>query len=163
MEPDDPVVREADPEVQVRAFIDQHRQMLRASLDGLTEQEARAALVPSLTTLLGLVKHAAFVERVWFGEAVTGSPRSALGIPETVEESFELTSEDTIASVLAEHAAAVARSRAAVAGMSGDAVLPGNRRGPLPLRWVHLHVLRELAQHCGHADILREQVLAARD
>ncbi|OLT44785.1 hypothetical protein BJF86_11465 [Serinicoccus sp. CNJ-927] len=163
MEPDDPVVREADPEVQVRAFIDQHRQMLRASLDGLTEQEARAALVPSLTTLLGLVKHAAFVERVWFGEAVTGSPRSALGIPETVEESLELTSEDTIASVLAEHAAAVARSRAAVAGMSGDAVLPGNRRGPLPLRWVHLHVLRELAQHCGHADILREQVLAARD
>ena len=163
MEPDDPVVREADPEVQVRAFIDQHRQMLRASLDGLTEQEARAALVPSLTTLLGLVKHAAFVERVWFGEAVTGSPRSALGIPETVDESFELTSEDTIASVLAEHAAAVARSRAAVAGMSGDAVLPGNRRGPLPLRWVHLHVLRELAQHCGHADILREQVLAARD
>ena len=163
MEPDDPVVREADPEVQVRAFIDQHRHMLRASLDGLTEQEARAALVPSLTTLLGLVKHAAFVERVWFGEAVTGSPRSALGIPETVEESFELTSEDTIASVLAEHAAAVARSRAAVAGMSGDAVLPGNRRGPLPLRWVHLHVLRELAQHCGHADILREQVLAARD
>jgi hypothetical protein len=38
----------------------------------------------------------------------------------------------------------------------------GNRRGPLPLRWIYLHLLRELAQHCGHADILREQVLAAR-
>jgi hypothetical protein len=25
---------------------------------------------------------------------------------------------------------------------------------------VYLHVLRELAQHCGHADILREQILA---
>jgi len=24
---------------------------------------------------------------------------------------------------------------------------------------VYLHVLRELAQHCGHADILREQIL----
>ena len=35
----------------------------------------------------------------------------------------------------------------------------GNRRGPLPLRWVYLHILRELAQHCGHADILREQTL----
>jgi hypothetical protein len=23
---------------------------------------------------------------------------------------------------------------------------------------VYLHMLRELAQHCGHADILREQV-----
>jgi Protein of unknown function (DUF664) len=35
----------------------------------------------------------------------------------------------------------------------------GYRRGPLPLRWVYLHVLRELAQHSGHADILREQIL----
>jgi Protein of unknown function (DUF664) len=34
-----------------------------------------------------------------------------------------------------------------------------NRRGALPLRWVYLHVLRELAQHCGHAGILREQLL----
>jgi hypothetical protein len=33
-------------------------------------------------------------------------------------------------------------------------------RGPLPLHWVLLHVLRELAQHCGHIDILREQILA---
>ena len=35
-----------------------------------------------------------------------------------------------------------------------------DRRGPLPVRWVYLHMLRELAQHCGHADILREQILA---
>ncbi|MFC5639126.1 DUF664 domain-containing protein [Streptomyces bullii] len=35
----------------------------------------------------------------------------------------------------------------------------GATGGPLPLRWVCLHTLRELAQHCGHADILREQVL----
>ncbi|WP_367652292.1 mycothiol transferase [Paenarthrobacter ureafaciens] len=40
-----------------------------------------------------------------------------------------------------------------------DDLLLGNRRGPLPLRWVYRHMLRELAQHCGHADILREQIL----
>ena len=45
-------------------------------------------------------------------------------------------------------------------GAKLDDVLAGNRRGPLPLRWVYLHVLRELAQHCGHADILREQISA---
>jgi hypothetical protein len=32
----------------------------------------------------------------------------------------------------------------------------------MTLRWIHLQVLRELAQHSGHADILREQLLAAR-
>jgi hypothetical protein len=30
-----------------------------------------------------------------------------------------------------------------------------------PLRWVYLHTLREFAPHCGHADILREQILSA--
>ena len=42
----------------------------------------------------------------------------------------------------------------------------GNRRGPLPLRWVRFHVLRELARRRGHADILCEQILSeqrARD
>ena len=48
-----------------------------------------------------------------------------------------------------------------MADLGLDDVITGNRRGPLPLRWVLLHVLRELAQHCGHAEILREQVLAA--
>lgn len=50
-------------------------------------------------------------------------------------------------------------SREAVAALQLGDLVHGNRRGPLPLRWVYLHVLRELAQHCGHADILREQLL----
>jgi hypothetical protein len=53
-------------------------------------------------------------------------------------------------------------SRRALAQLALDDVVRGNRRGPLPLRWVFLHMLRELAQHCGHADILREQILASR-
>lgn len=158
----DPVCFHAPLEEQIRTFIDDHRALLAASLDGLTEDEARARLVPSLTTLLGLVKHATFVEQVWFDEAVTGRPRAQIGIPETVDESFALTEQDTIASVQARYAAVCAASRAAIAGLTLDSIVTGNRRGPLPLRWVLLHVERELAQHCGHADILREQLLAAR-
>lgn len=94
--PDRPEVYTAPLEEQLPAFIDQHREMLLGCLDGITEEEARARLVPSRTTLLGLVKHAGFVERVWFGEAVSGKSRE------------------------------------------------------------------ELAQHCGHADILREQIFARR-
>ena len=146
---------------QLEVFLDEHRAELRAALTGLTEEQARRALVPSRTTLLGLVKHATFVERVWFGEAVTGESRQSLGIPATPDESFLLDTQDTVAGVQAEHEAACAASRKAVAGLGLDDMLPGNRRGPIPLRWVYLHVLRELAQHCGHADILREQVLAA--
>lgn len=146
---------------QLDAFLDDHRRALHDSLDGLTEEQARRSLVPSRTTLLGLVKHATFVEKVWFDEGVTCRPRAEIGIPETPDESFVLDEADTIATVQQAHREACEASRQATASLGLDDLLLGNRRGPLPLRWVYLHTLRELAQHCGHADILREQVLAA--
>src|SRR6478672_4577671 len=86
---------------QFEAFLDEHRRELNGCLDGLTEEQARRSLVPSRTTLLGLVKHAAFVEKVWFDEAVTCRSRAEIGIPATPDESFELTELDTIDSVRA--------------------------------------------------------------
>ncbi len=50
-------------------------------------------------------------------------------------------------------------SRRATSSLALDDTVHGNRSGPLPLRWVYLHMLRELAQYCGHADILREQLI----
>ena len=147
---------------QFEVFLDEHRAGLNRCLDGLTEQEARASLVSSKTTLLGLVKHATVVEQVWFDEAVSCRSRAEIGIPETPDESFELTELDTIASVRQAHLDACAAARLATASIGLDDLVHGNRRGPLPLRWVYLHVLRELAQHCGHADILREQLLDQR-
>jgi hypothetical protein len=145
-------------QVQFEAFLDEHRRQLNDCLDGLTEEQARRSLVPSLTTLLGLVKHATFVEKAWFDEAVTGRPRAEIGMTATSGESFILHDDDTIASVRQAHREACEASRHATASMKLDDVLRGNKRGPLPLHWVYLHVLRELAQHCGHADILREQL-----
>jgi hypothetical protein len=144
--------------VQFEVFLDEHREALQACLDGLTEEQARRSLVPSATTLLGLVKHAAFVEKVWFDEAVTGRPRAEIGIPATPGQSFILEESDTIATVQRAHREACQSSRRATSSLGLDDMVYGNRRGPLPLRWVYLHMLRELAQHCGHADILREQL-----
>ncbi|MBP2267075.1 hypothetical protein J3A64_002539 [Pseudarthrobacter sp. PvP004] len=147
-----------DYRAQFDSFLEEHRRALNASLDGLTEEQARRPLVPSRTTLLGLVKHAIFVEKVWFDEAITQRPRAEIGIPASPDESFILDDNDTIASIQAAHREACEASRRAAAPLGLDDLLLGNRRGPLPLRWVYLHMLRELAQHCGHADILREQV-----
>jgi hypothetical protein len=144
---------------QFEAFLDEHRRQLNGCLDGVTEEQARRSLVPSRTTLLGLVKHATFVEKVWFDEAVTCRPRAEIGIPATPDESFILYDNDTIATVQQAHREACQSSRRATSSLGLDDILRGNRRGPLPLRWVYLHMLRELAQHCGHADILREQLL----
>jgi hypothetical protein len=144
---------------QFEVFLDEHRGALNGCLDGLTEEQVRRRLVPSQTTLLGLVKHATFVEKVWFDEAVTCRSRAEIGIPTTPDESFILDEDDTIATVQLAHREACEASRRATSPLGLDDLVRGNRRGPLPLRWVYLHVLRELAQHCGHADILREQLI----
>jgi hypothetical protein len=149
-----------DERTQLDGFVEEYRDALEATLDGLTEEQARRRLVPSATTLLGLVKHVTWMQRVWFEECVAGTPRRELGLAPSVTESYQLAADDTVASVTAAHRRAGATARAVVAGLSLDAVVTGHPTGPRTLRWVYLQVLRELAHHCGHADILREQVLA---
>jgi len=145
---------------QVEAFLEDNRAEVLQLLDGLTEEQARRRLVPSATTLLGLLKHVTWMQRVWFEECVGGRSRRELGLVSSPLESFQLADDDSVASVTAAHRAACATARAAVADLPLDAVVTGHRTGPRTLRWVYLQVLRELAHHCGHADILREQVLA---
>ena len=151
----------AGERAQLEAFLEEYRRRAGESLDGLTEEQARRRLVPSRTTLLGLVKHLTFMERVWFGEAVGGTPRVELGVPEAVDDSYLLTEADTVESARAAYQAACTASRQAAAGLALDDVVTGHRLGPMTLRWIYLQCLRELAHHAGHADILREQIHAA--
>lgn len=149
---------------QLCGFVDEHREVLAACLDGMDDDRARRRLVPSETTLLGLVKHAAFVEQMWFGVPPDGQPISYAGqAVSTPTESFRLDDDDTVASVRAAHAAVVAHAREVAATADPDADLSGNREGTVPLRWIMMHLLREMAHHAGHADILREQILAAAE
>ena len=147
-----PVVHPACGEVSRRASA--------ATLAGPTAAPARRRLVPSATTVLGLLKHVTWMQRIWFEQCVGGTSRQELGLVQTVDESFQLTDDDTVASVTAAQWEACATARAVVADLPLDTVVTGHRAGPRTLRWVYLQVLRELAHHCGHADILREQVLA---
>ena len=150
-----------DERTQLDAFVTEYRSAIEAALDGLTEEQARRRLVPSATTLLGLLKHVTWMQRVWFEECVGGTSRRDLGLVQSPDESFRLTDGDTVASVTAAHRDACATARTVVTGLPLDTVVTGHRAGPRTLRWVYLQVLRELAHHCGHADILREQLLAA--
>lgn len=142
-------------------FLADNRAEVLALLDGVTEEEARRSLVPSLTTLLGLVKHAAFVERVWFGHRLDGRSRTDLGIPDEIDDSFRLGPEDTIESIVSDFVAAIRESDRVLARHRLEDTLQA-RHGTVSVRWVLGHMVEELARHAGHGDILREQVLAGR-
>src|SRR3954453_22364516 len=119
--------RTLDEAGQLAVFLDAHRAILRACVEGMTDDEMRARLVPSRTTLIGLVKHATFLQVVWYQEAITGTPRTRLGQPAAVDDSFAVTEADTVESVLAgyDQACASAREMGALHGL--DEVVTGHR------------------------------------
>jgi uncharacterized damage-inducible protein DinB len=141
--------------------VDAQRAEIAGLLDELTEDEARRRLVPSLTTVLGLVKHAIFVEQVWFHSRVAGVGRHELGIPDDIDDSFRLGADDTVTSVLEAYDEACAHSRAVAAEHDLEEAFPW-RSGEVTLRFILTHLVQELARHAGHGDILREQIVAAR-
>lgn len=143
-------------------MLDRQRAEIAKILDGLTEEEARRRLVPSLTTPLGLVKHAVFVEKVWFHSRVAARSRREVGLPDTVDESFLLADEDTITSVRKEFESACEGSRAIAAQHPDLEQQYRWDRGEASLHFIYTHVIQEFARHAGHGDILVEQITATR-
>ena len=151
----------ADERTQIEQFLETNRDELVEAVEGLTDEQARRRLVPSLTTPLGLLKHVTWAEQVWFHVGLAGRTREELGIPHENDPSWEVTDEDTVGSVVAEYRRVCAEAREIASAYALDDLVEHNRRGPLTLRWLYLHMIEEIARHAGHADILREQILAA--
>jgi len=150
--PDSP--RHVPERAMLQASLDSQRAALLRKLDGLDTEQATRRLVPSATTLLGLVKHCMDVEWWWFRAVMNGEE-----VPP--EEEFDPLSTwriepgETVDSLVAAYRAEAAECARAVARYSLDDV--SRRAGPTAsLRWIYLHMIEELARHCGHTDILRE-------
>jgi hypothetical protein len=137
-------------------FLDVNRDALVWKLHGLTEEQARWSPVPSGTSLLGLVKHAAWVEYDWF-QLSFGRPIPEDETTELDRYGWEPLPEDTIESVLGLYAEARAASDAAVDELGLDAVGRDEPEpDPVDMRWIMGHMIEETARHAGHADIIRE-------
>lgn len=149
----------AGERAMLERMLDVQREELARLLSEVDDTAARARLVPSLTTPLGLVKHATFVEKVWFHSRVAGVPRAELGLPDTVEESFVLGPEDSVDSVRRAFLASCEHSREVAAAHDLDEQFHWHQ-GPVSLRFIYGHMIAELARHAGHADILVEQLKA---
>ena len=140
-------------------FLEYHREALSGKLRGLSEEGARRRLVPSLTTLLGLVSHAAAVERNWFQHYLGGKPREEIaGNSRGDDPSWDVGADKTIEGVIAEFENACAASRQVAAGFTLDQTVPHDELGQVSLRFIYVNILTEYARHAGHADIIREQI-----
>ena len=137
------------------AFLRFARHCLVKKTEGLDDEQLRRVLVPSGTSLLGLVQHVTDGERYWFGHHVDGDPRWA-----DLDFGMDVPDDVPAETVVARFHEAVAASEAVMARVDDlDTPLRVPVDGqPLSVRWVLAHTTSEVARHAGHADILRELI-----
>ncbi|CAM2869903.1 DinB family protein [Prescottella defluvii] len=157
---DDTIQTTIEDRAMLERMLDVQRAQLLQLVDGMSEANVRQRLVPSLTTLLGLVKHGIFVEKVWFHHRIAGRPRHEVDIPDNIDDSFRLIDSDSIESVSTAFIAACAHSRTIVADHTDLAETIPWRNSYVSLRFILTHLIQEYARHAGQGDILREQIAA---
>ncbi|MFF0656688.1 DinB family protein [Micromonospora tulbaghiae] len=151
------LARTGDERAILDAFLDFHRANVLRKARGLTDADAARRLVPSLTTLAGLLKHLTLVERNWFPCLFAPEPGDVyLTAQADADASFTLRPGETVEALAAAYEAACDRSRRVAARFDLDHVVPHPQLGEVSLRWVLVHLIEETARHAGHADILRE-------
>ena len=140
-------------------FLRDQRLTLELKCAGLdAEQMARRSVEPSKMSLLGLIRHMADVERVWFRIRLAGNKAERLYRTEQNRDAdFDgaVADDEVVDEALAAWKNEIEYAEEFVetvddlghVGAGGDAV-----------REVLVHMIEEYARHNGHADLLRERI-----
>ena len=136
-----------------------HRSTLLYKCAGLTsEQLAERSVPPSSLSLLGLVRHLAYVEQVWFRIRFARQDLELLfSKAQDPDADFNDVDPSQAASDYATFRAECELADEAARGHSLDETFE-LRGETLDLRWIYLHMIEEYARHNGHADLLRERI-----
>ena len=153
--------------------LEQHRGLFLVPTQGLTDEQARLTPTVSALSVGGLVKHVTATVAEWldFVEHGPQQPDEPIdfhnpdpAVYEVFANGFRLLPDETLAVVLEQWQACCDRTDALVRSVDLD------ESHPLPAapwfeagaawsnRRVFLHVLAEISQHAGHADIVREAI-----
>ena len=159
--------REGAPQLgNERATLDEYLRYQRLTLqikcDGLDPgQLARRSVQPSTMSLLGLVRHMAEVERVWFRIRFAG-----LDVPRRYQSAADPDGDFNGAAAdpaVVKNAWAAWQEEVAFAEQfthDHDLDFTGrdSEGSPVSLRELLVHMIEEYARHNGHADLLRERI-----
>jgi uncharacterized damage-inducible protein DinB len=140
----------------LEAFRDFQRDTLLWKVSGLTEEQLRKVWTPSGMSLLGLVKHLAYVERNWFQNRFVMRDLPVAWSEADPDGDFRIEPHETSASIIAFYRAEVAESKKIVAEADSLDTIAQHPKRPHSLRRILVHMIEETARHVGHADLMRE-------
>src|SRR4029450_332458 len=154
-----------DPKRILQRYLDKHRKALLSKLDGVSERDVRWPMTQTGTNLLGLVKHVASNELVYFGEVFDRPSNVPLPwFDEDAETNADMwaTGEESRDDIVALYERAAAHADATIHALALDS--PGRvpwwppERQQVTLQQIIVYVTAEIARHAGHADIIRELI-----
>ncbi|MFF0577056.1 DinB family protein [Streptosporangium saharense] len=151
----------ADERAMLDSWLDWHRETLAVKCAGLSEERLRERSVPpSSLSLLGLVRHMAHVERVWFRRVLNGEDVPFIyRMDDDYDADFNNVDTASAEEAFAVWRAEVEVAREISARVPLDAIGKQQRHGQdVSHRWILVHMIEEYARHNGHADLLRERL-----
>jgi hypothetical protein len=149
--------RVGDERALLCAMVDYQRAVLLRKVGGLDEDDLRRTMTPTGLTLLGLVKHLAYVERYWFQEVFSGETVVFPWSDDDPDADWRPEPGESAQEIVTLYLAEAERSRQISSAADLD-TMSAHPDVAASLRWVLLHMLEELARHLGHADLMREQI-----
>ncbi|MFG2176033.1 DinB family protein [Streptomyces niveus] len=151
-----------DDRTQLTTFLDYVRGTARAKCEGVSEENARKALLPGspLMTMSGVINHLRWVEYYWFQVVFLGEEDRAPMTDEDPDREMRIAVDFPLAQLLDEYAEQSSLYRELVAGSDLDKQAQRTIRNGVhvDLRWIMHHLTEETARHNGHLDILREML-----
>lgn len=147
-----------EEKASLHASLDRHRDAVLWKLEGLDDEQLRRQVVPSGTSLLGLVKHLGSVEYGWFCHTFGRSTEPLPLDEEDPEADLRVESDETTADIVGLYTRARAAADEVIAELSVEDLGTAWFGEQVSMRWVLIHMLEETARHAGHMDIARELI-----
>lgn len=151
---------------RLQYFLDEQRNAVVAIIEGLSEPQLHAPVLPSGWTPAGLIRHLAGAEAMWFQWVVLGTQPQVTwddGIDDPpYDPEAPFSTEHSGAAVIEQYRRQCEMSNEILQSLDLHAALLGEHGLDWPdepitdLRWVVLHMIEETARHAGHLDAARE-------
>lgn len=153
-----------DERPMLEGYLNWHRAYLRHKCTGLAgEQLADCSVPPSNLSLLGLIRHMAYVERRWFRERISGQQLEPMYDPALGDDADFEDLDPSRAQTDYERLIEECRLAEAVLAEASYEDTVMSRQGVMSVRAVVIHMIEEYAQHNGHADLIREAIDGTTD